>query len=389
MTSLRRLLVLGTAVLLACKSAPQPAASAATAPAAAAAAAQPVPAPTPVDAPKPETVAADTPRTTAAGHTFTQPANWTMYSSGEHRIVVAGARKKGDGWCVTLLDGSEAAAERRGSQLGLVVGSLRPAGYARESFVGKTAHPLDAARVKTITEFVDAARKAADVPGVAIGLIDHGKVVFAGGLGVREQGKKESIDANTLFLIASNSKALTTLLLSKEVDRKKFTWNTPVTEVYPEFKLGSAEVTKQVLMKHLVCACTGMPRQDLEWLFDFKDATPASALKMLGTFVPTSKFGEVFQYSNLMAAAAGFVGGHVFAPKLELGRAYDEAMRKEIFTPLGMKMTTFDFKRALAGNHASPHGADIDGNIQLARMDLNYAIVPARPAGGAWSAASS
>ena len=64
-------------------------------------------------------------------------------------------------------------------------------------------------------------------------------------------------------------------------------------------------------MKHLVCACTGMPRQDMEWLFEFKNATPKSALALLGTFQPTSKFGEVFQYSNLMAAAAGFIGGHV------------------------------------------------------------------------------
>ncbi|HEY1587358.1 MAG TPA: serine hydrolase domain-containing protein, partial [Polyangia bacterium] len=292
---------------------------------------------------------------------------------------------KGDAWCVTLVDGSDTAMEKRGSQISLIAGSLRPAGYTRESFLGKKAHPLDAARVKVLTDFIENARKAADVPGVAIGLIDHGKVVFAGGFGVRELGKPTPVDADSLFIIASNTKALSTLLLSKEVDRGKFTWDTPVTKVYPDFKLGSAETTEHVLMKHLVCACTGMPRQDLERLLEIKDATPKSVLTMLGTFQPTSKFGEVFQYSNVMAAAAGFIGGHVLSPKLELGAAYDSAMKKEIFVPLGMRATTFDFKKALASNHASPHGEDVDGNMAVAKQDLNYAILPVRPAGGAWS----
>ncbi|HEY1585657.1 MAG TPA: serine hydrolase domain-containing protein [Polyangia bacterium] len=306
-------------------------------------------------------------------------------SPNEKRNVIALARKKGAAFSVTLIDGADAAMGKRGSQVSLVVASLRPAGYSRESFAGKTAHPLDAARVKMLTDFIAKAQKAADVPGVAIGLIDHGKVVFAGGFGVRELGKPAAVDADSLFIIASNTKALSTLLLSKEVDRGKFTWDTPVTSVYADFKLGNGDTTKQVLMKHLVCACTGMPREDLPWLFEFKDATPESSLSLLGTFQPTSKFGEVFQYSNLMAAAAGFIGGHVLEPNKELGLAYDDAMRKEIFAPLKMNATTFDFKRALKADHASPHGEDVDGKTAVARMDLNYAVAPVRPAGGAWS----
>ena len=86
---------------------------------------------------------------------------------------------------------------------------------------------------------------------------------------------------------------------------------------------------------------------------------------------PTSKFGEVFQYSNLMAAAAGFIGGAIAYPEQELGAAYDEAMQTKIFEPLGMKHTTFDFARALKGDVAQPHGDDVDGKPAGARMDLN------------------
>jgi CubicO group peptidase (beta-lactamase class C family) len=102
---------------------------------------------------------------------------------------------------------------------------------------------------------------------------------------------------------------------------------------------------------------------------------------------PTSKFGEVFQYSNLMAAAAGYIGTHLVYPNRELGAAYDEAMQQKIFDPLGMKSTTFDYARALAGNHASPHGDDVDGKPTVASMAFNYSIVPARPAGGVWTSA--
>ena len=57
-----------------------------------------------------------------------------------------------------------------------------------------------------------------------------------------------------------------------------------------------------------------MPRQDLEWLLEFEGVTPEKAMAVLGTMQPTSKFGELFQYSNPMAAAAGFLGGHVAYP---------------------------------------------------------------------------
>ena len=106
-----------------------------------------------------------------------------------------------------------------------------------------------------------------------------------------------------------------------------------MTTLLPTFKLGDAETTKQVRVRHLICACTGLPRQDLEWLFEYEGVTPASALATLGTMQPTSKFGELFQYSNPMAGAAGFTGGHVLYPKMELGAAYDKAMQVEVFDP--------------------------------------------------------
>jgi len=308
-------------------------------------------------------------------------------SPNEHRAVGARAAKRGDAFTVIVFDMDLAVAGKRSGQIATVVDHFQPPGFQRESFAGKKARPLDAAAVLKLKDFVEKGCAMLGIPGVALSLYQDGRVVFEGGLGVRELGKPTPVDADTLFMVASNTKSMTTLLLATLVDEGKLTWDTPVTSVMPDFKLGDPETTKQVLIKHLVCACTGLPRQDFEWLLEFGEATPKTELALLGTFQPTSKFGEMFQYSNLLAAAGGYVAAHVIFPDRELGAAYDDAMLQRVFGPIGMSSTTFDFKRALAGNHASPHAWDVDGHTTAADMAVNYSVVPLRPAGGAWSSA--
>jgi len=317
---------------------------------------------------------------------WTQVSTYSYRTSpDEKRGVVALVRFANGLWTVVLYDMADAIAEKRGSQVALILGQLLPKGVERESFAGKRAHVLDAARIAELTRFVENAQQQLGIPGVSLGLVQDGKVVFSGGFGVREVGKPAKVDGDTKYNIASNTKALTTLMLGKLVDENKLTWDSTATSLLPRFKLGDAETTGKVLVKHLICACTGMPRQDLEWLLEFEDLTPEGALDMLGTMQPTSAFGELFQYSNPLAAAAGFIGGHVAYPELELGEAYDQAMQSRVFGPLGMTATTFDFRKAQTGNFARPHARDLDGKPTLATEAINDSVIPVRPAGGAWS----
>jgi CubicO group peptidase (beta-lactamase class C family) len=302
----------------------------------------------------------------------------------EQRSVAAVARRRGERWTVLIIDMDDAVSEKRDAQIGLI-GRVLPRGHRRETFAGRTAHTLDARRIAMIEDFVESARQQLDVPGVAIGIVQGGEVVLAKGFGVRERGKPEAVDADTLFMIASNTKALTTLMLATLVEAGVLTWDTPVTEVLPTFKLGDAETTRQVRMKHLVCACTGLPRQDMEWTFEGERFTPASVVATLATMQPTSKLGELYQYSNLLAGAAGYAGGHALYPAMELGAAYDAAMQTRVFDPLGMASTTFDFARARRGKHAVPHGQDLDGKTVPFDMAIEHTSIPSRPDGGAWS----
>ena len=126
--------------------------------------------------------------------------------------------------------------------------------------------------------------------------------MFEGGLGVKTLGRPDPVDADTLFLAASNTKAMTTLLLAELVDEKQVALG-PAGDggLSGASDWADAETTRQVLVKHLLCACTGLPRQDFEWLFNYATATPASSLASLAAMQPTSRFGEVYQYSNVMA----------------------------------------------------------------------------------------
>src|SRR5262249_42478008 len=136
-------------------------------------------------------------------------------SPNERTVVYALAWRAGQDWTVTIVEASYATFEKRIAAISLTIGSLRPKGYQREMFSGKKAHPLDAGRITLIKDFVQDVMQQLGIPGVGLSLIDGGKVVFEGGLGVKTLGKPDPIDADTLFIAASNTKAMTTLLLAE------------------------------------------------------------------------------------------------------------------------------------------------------------------------------
>ena len=321
------------------------------------------------------------------GWTDTRVVNYET-SPAEKLVLQGVALKSADGWTAILVRGAQATFAKRGGQLGQMLGSLRPKSFAKESFAGKTPHKLDDLRILQIKDFVATSMDQLGVPGVGLALIQDGRIVWEGGLGVKEAGTTALVDENTQFMIASNTKGMATLLLSTLVDEGRLKWDQPVTEVYPEFRLGSDETTAKTLIRHLVCACTGLPRKDMEWIFNTRPDTPAkNAFEQLSATEPTSGFGEVFQYNNLMASAAGYVGAHIVHPDMELGAAFKSAMKDRIFGPLGMTRTTFDTAEVMKGNWAKPHDFDIEDRIAPAAMDLNLAMEPFLPAGGAWSTA--
>lgn len=287
---------------------------------------------------------------------------------------------------------------RRRKLLGLALGgaalsAFAPVGARTLSQVGspamptapRPARPLDDARLQALVDFVRGSAEALGVPGVAFGVVAGGQTRFAGGFGVRELGRPEPVDADTLFLIASNTKPLTTLMLARLVDQGAMRWDAPVAELLPGFAMAEAELTGQVQVRHLLCACTGLPYRNIDWEFAGPDADAALALQVLPKMQLNGPFGATYSYTNPIAAAGGLLGGHVAYPDLELGAAYDAAMQEQVFGPLGMTRTTFDFDRAVRGNAARTYGLTPLGELAPVDPRRERQMQWIRPAGGAWS----
>lgn len=299
-----------------------------------------------------------------------------------------------DKWRALLIYGSSATLEKQGTAVASIIDSFEVLGYQAEDFSKRQARPLKESQIKDLKEFIKTAMHRLQVPGVGLAVVENGKVVFEGGLGVQDIESQKPITSQTRFMIASNTKGLTTLLLSKLVELKKVKWEDPVVLHYPQFKLGDEKTTKSILIKHLVCACTGLPRKDLNWMFNEGPNTPAiSVFDELAHTMPTSGFGEIYQYNNQMAAAAGYLAGYVLFPELELGEAYDKAIKEYVLTPLNMVDSTFLPSVAMQdGHYAKAYSLDLNGQVQSIEQStsrgLNLSIIPHRPAGALWASAS-
>jgi CubicO group peptidase (beta-lactamase class C family) len=309
------------------------------------------------------------------------------YETGaeERRVVVGAARRKGKTYYVTLVDGAIAAAERRGAQLNIAISSLEVADRAEENLAGRKAHAFDAARAEKFLAFAEQARTLAKVPGAAIAVIQGGKIVLEKGLGVRELNTTEPVTPETLFMIGSMTKPLTSLMMARLVDRGTFTWDTPVMTLLPSFALGDADATRRVTMAHTVCACTGLPRWDMEFIFEWDGSTPEKRIELLRAMKPTTGFGETFQYSNLMVATGGYVAAMAATKGKDLRRGYVDTMTAEVLRPLGMTATALDLDEARKREHARPHGRTLMFDPQPIATETERGVDSVMPAGGAWS----
>ncbi len=305
--------------------------------------------------------------------------------AGSEEFLQAQARHAGTFWNVTLSVGKAALFDQRAIDVAIINSSLWAPGFERESLLGRKPHRLDADRIAKMKAFMADGMARLHIPGLAFALLDRGEIVFEGGMGVRQLGKPEPVDIHTAFMNGSTLKPMTTMLMAHLVDQGKLRWEQNVTDVYPAFRLSDAATTQRVQVRHLGCHCTGVPDYQLNNFFGFGSVTPEIMMARIADLPLTTPFGEVYQYSNQMVAAAGFIAGRAAFPKLALGPAYDKAMQEYLFDPLGMSDSTFDMARAQRGNHAVPHGNGPDGKTGVGAMPLNYHLIPLRPAGGGWT----
>jgi CubicO group peptidase (beta-lactamase class C family) len=234
-------------------------------------------------------------------------------------------------------------------------------------------------KLKEIDAYAEKARADWNVPGFAVGIVKDDKVVFLKGYGVRELNRPERVDENTLFAIASNSKAFNTAALAILVDEKKLDWDDKVIKYLPDFQMYDPYVTGEITIRDLVSHRSGLDTFSGDLLWYETTYTNDEILRRVRFLKPVRGFRTGYGYQNLMFIAAGKVVEKVS------GKPWSQFVRERILTPLGMNSTTTSINDYKPGdNIAVPHNesggklralpqGNVDGGAGAVRINSSVA----------------
>jgi YD repeat-containing protein len=229
----------------------------------------------------------------------------------------------------------------------------------------KTAPPaVVTPGLRDFDSFVNQALKDWKVPGVAVGVVQDGKVILLKGYGYRDVEKQLPVTPNTLFGIGSISKSFTVSTLGMEMDEGKVDWDKPVRDYLPTFKMYDPVLTEQMTIRDLITHRSGLPRHDMVWYSS--DFSREDIIRRLQYLEPNKPLRSTFQYNNLMFMTAGYIAGVLN------GKSWEDTVRERIFTPLGMNGTNFSLKDTQASpDFAQPYRKGNDVKADVKRMPFD------------------
>jgi CubicO group peptidase (beta-lactamase class C family) len=230
------------------------------------------------------------------------------------------------------------------------------------------AKPVETA---AIDEIVQDALKAWNVPGAAVAVVYRDQVVYCKGFGVKELGGRKPVTPDTIFPLASCTKAFTTTAMAMLVDEGKMDWDDPVRKHVGFFRLADPVADAAVTLRDLVSHRTGLSGHDLLW---YRSRwSQEEIIRRIGHVKLSRPFRTGYQYQSIMVMAAGRAVAE--AAKCP----WHEFVRKRIFDPLGMQRSSFTTTAALADpDHAGGHRKNKGGKIEVVPW---YPMTTPDPAG--------
>ena len=201
---------------------------------------------------------------------------------------------------------------------------------------------------KELDDYVAATIRDWEIPGVAIAVVKDGKVLVVRGYGVRELGKPETIDENTIFDAASLTKSFTAAAIASLVDEKKMSWDEPVRRYIPTIEFPDPYLTANITMRDLLCHRTGIRATNSAWYFT--NVNRSQLLGLVKNMEIAAPLRTQWIYSNVGFTIAGEAAARA------AGTTWEDLITQRIIVPLGMKRTTAVFALSPAmGNIATGH----------------------------------
>ena len=196
-----------------------------------------------------------------------------------------------------------------------------------------------------LEEVINTSMARFDVPGMAVAVVQDDKVVFAKGFGTSNLNTNAKVNKDTLFGIASNTKAFISAALTKLVDEGKLSWDDRVIDHLPEFRLYDSYVTREMRVRDLLShrSGLGLGQGDL-MIWPSTDKSIEDILAGLQYLKPASSFRSQYAYNNLMFVTAGEVVARVS------GMSWNDYIEKNILQPLHMDNSRAGFSRIPKSN---------------------------------------
>ncbi|MDZ4809158.1 MAG: serine hydrolase [Bacteroidota bacterium] len=202
----------------------------------------------------------------------------------------------------------------------------------------------------SLDSYIERGMKHWQIPGLSIAIVKDGKIILSKGYGVKEVGKEDKVDENTLFIIASNSKLFTGTAVAKLDVEKKLSLNDKVTQYIPWFKLYDSNSTRLATVKDMLCHRLGTKTFKGDFTFWNSNLPKDSIVWKMRYLKPNGQFRQDYGYCNSAFLVAGQVLEKV------TGNTWENYVLDNILTPLGMSNTYMNTAGLASRNNvASPH----------------------------------
>ncbi len=193
-------------------------------------------------------------------------------------------------------------------------------------------------------------------PGIALSVVEGDEMIYSKAYGMRDPDKGLPMRTDTLFRIASNTKAFTTAAFAILVDEGKLDWDKPVKHYIPTFKLYDPYATEHVTPRDLMCHRTGLP--DHSCAMRNGKLSRGEIMELFRYLEPSYPIRTKLQYNNWMFTLTAYLTECV------TGQSWDRFVQERIFDLLGMKTSNFSYaKSRLTGNYAECFSERDDGEI--------------------------
>lgn len=322
---------------------------------------------------------------------YSEVAQHDFINEDAQYIGLIVARKQGNLWHTFVTVARLDAYNKRKHQMQAMYDSFKsPTEVALGLKVDLTPHeltnkPFDAQAAAKFDHYMNAVLKEFNVPGVAVAVVQKGKVVHLKGYGTRSYGQGLPVTEKTLFPVGSISKVFTGYLASEAVKQGKISWDTPIKQILPEFVTGDPNLTQSITIHNGLTMASKLPRRD--FIMAFRNDNASEMLKQMANIHPTSLLKENHSlYSNHSVSSAGYAVARSFVSEGSLDEAWLNAMQSQVLAPLNMTASSYELEHVKTVEHALPTSFDIFGTVIDVPVETNaYIFSGYAPAGGLWS----